>query len=327
MRYSINLMITVSESDALAVARRRTACLAARRMNVHHLELFYHVARHGGISRAARHMPYGIQQPAISGQLRRLEAELGTRLFERTPFRLTRAGEKLFEFVEPFFGRLDLVATELRAGEAPVLRLGAAEIALRDHAPQLVARLRARLPGLRPQLREGLQGELLAWLEAGQIDVAVAALGGRPPAGVRSRRLLRVPLVLLVPRRDRRRAAEEFFAAENRPPLISLPATESLVRQFQRDLKSRGVRWPVAMEADSLVTIARYVAEGEGVGVTLDLPGYVAQRGTRVVALPGFAPVEVAALWRDEPTPVVAAFLEEAVRLVRETWPDRAVAT
>ncbi len=293
-------------------------------MNVHHLELFYHVARHGGISRAVRHMPYGIQQPAVSGQLRQLETELGTQLFERTPFRLTPAGEKLWSFVTPFFGRLDAVAGELRAGTAPVLRLGAAEIALRDHAPALVQRLRARLPGLRPQLREGLQADLIAGLEAGEIDVAVAAVGARPPAGVRVRRLLRVPVVLLAPARGRRRTAAEYFADRERPSLISLPATESLVRQFHRDLKARRVRWPVAMEADSLVTIARYVAEGEGVGLTLDLPGYVRQRGTRVVPLPGFAPVEVGVFWRGEPTPVVAAFLEEAARLVQETWPERA---
>ncbi len=294
-------------------------------MNVHHLELFYHVAKHGGISRAVRRMPYGIQQPAVSGQLRRLEEDLGVRLFERAPFRLTRAGEKLYAFVEPFFGRLDAVAGELRAGEAPVLRLGAAEIALRDHAPALLARLRAGLPGLRAQLREGLQAELFAWLEAGEIDVAVAALGARRPAGLRVRRLMRVPLVLLAPARGRRRTAEEYFADEGRPPLVSLPATESLVRQFQDGLKARGVRWPAAMEADSLVTLARHVAAGEGVGLTLDLPGYVRQRGTRVVPLPGFPAVEVAALWRGAPTPVVAAFVAEAVRLVRETWPDRAL--
>ena len=40
-------------------------------MNVHHLELFYYVARHGGISQAVRHIPYGIQQPAVSGQCSR----------------------------------------------------------------------------------------------------------------------------------------------------------------------------------------------------------------------------------------------------------------
>lgn len=305
--------------------RWRSAWLA-HGVNVHHLELFYYVARHGGISRAVRRMPYGIQQPAMSGQLRQIEADLGLRLFERTPFRLTCAGEKLFAFVEPFFGRLGAVADELRAGEAPVLRLGAAEVALRDHTPALMVRLRTRLPGLRANLREGLQAGLLAALEAGELDVAVAATGPRVPAGVQSRPLLRVPVVLLAPSRDRRRTAQEFLADPQRPPLVSLPPTESLVRQFQRDLKARGLRWPIAMEADSLVTIARYVAAGEGIGVTLDLPGYVRHRGTRVVPLPDFAPVEVAAFWRDEASPVVTAFLEEAVRLVRETWPERAIA-
>ena len=37
--------------------------------NLHHLELFYHVARAGGITAAVRSMPYGIQQPAVSGQI------------------------------------------------------------------------------------------------------------------------------------------------------------------------------------------------------------------------------------------------------------------
>ena len=46
-------------------------------MNIHHLELFYYVARHGGISEAVRNMPYGIQQPAISGQVIQLEEFLG----------------------------------------------------------------------------------------------------------------------------------------------------------------------------------------------------------------------------------------------------------
>ena len=46
-------------------------------MNIHHLELFYFVARHGGISEAVRNIPYGIQQPAVSGQVGQLEEYLG----------------------------------------------------------------------------------------------------------------------------------------------------------------------------------------------------------------------------------------------------------
>ena len=58
-------------------------------MNIHHLELFYYVARHGGISEAVRNIPYGIQQPAVSGQIAQLEEFLGTTLFHRRPFSLT----------------------------------------------------------------------------------------------------------------------------------------------------------------------------------------------------------------------------------------------
>ena len=71
-------------------------------MNIHHLELFYYVARHGGISRAVRSMPYGIQQPAVSSQISQLEEFLGVILFHRRPFALTPEGEKLFEFVSDF---------------------------------------------------------------------------------------------------------------------------------------------------------------------------------------------------------------------------------
>ena len=52
-------------------------------MNIHYLELFYYVARHGGISEAVRNMPYGIQQPAMSSQVIQLEESLGLTLFQR----------------------------------------------------------------------------------------------------------------------------------------------------------------------------------------------------------------------------------------------------
>jgi DNA-binding transcriptional LysR family regulator len=72
-------------------------------MNVHHLELFYYVARHGGIMPAVRNIPYGIQQPAVSAQVAQLEEFLGATLFHRRPFALTPEGEKLFEFIRQFF--------------------------------------------------------------------------------------------------------------------------------------------------------------------------------------------------------------------------------
>src|SRR5215218_8219424 len=102
-------------------------------MNIHHLELFYYVAKHGGVSAAARKMPYGIQQPAISAQVLRLEQELGKTLFQRRPFRLTGPGEELFQFIEPFFGGLAAMGHRLRGGEEAHLAIGAQEVILRDY--------------------------------------------------------------------------------------------------------------------------------------------------------------------------------------------------
>jgi len=74
-------------------------------VNVHHLELFYTVAKSGGISAAVRQDPYGIQQPRSRADAK-LEEDVGAKLFERQSIRLTKAGEKLFAHVEPFFSQL-----------------------------------------------------------------------------------------------------------------------------------------------------------------------------------------------------------------------------
>jgi hypothetical protein len=83
-------------------------------MNIHHLELFYFVAKHGGIAAAVRNIPYGIQQLAVSGQLAKLEESLGTKLFQRRPFALSPAGMELFGFIKPFFDNVEIVGEKLR---------------------------------------------------------------------------------------------------------------------------------------------------------------------------------------------------------------------
>src|SRR5215510_2191131 len=102
-------------------------------MNAHHLELFYHVAKHPLISRAVRQMPYGIQQPSVSIQVNALERDLGVTLYERRPFKLTPVGEELFRFVEPFFGRIPEVRAKLQG--AAQIRIGASPIVFRDYLP------------------------------------------------------------------------------------------------------------------------------------------------------------------------------------------------
>src|SRR5213593_1592917 len=145
-------------------------------MNIHHLELFYYVARHGGISEAVRNMPYGIQQPAMSGQIIQLEESLGVALFHRRPFALTAQGEELFAFIAPFFDNLQPMAETIRGGVSQHIRIGASEIVLRDHLPGVMQAMQKQFPKLKITLREGYQPELESWVCKKELDLALTVL-------------------------------------------------------------------------------------------------------------------------------------------------------
>ena len=292
-------------------------------MNVHHLELFYYVAKHGGISQAVRNIPYGIQQPAVSGQVLALEETLGTPLFQRRPFALTPAGRRLAEFITPFFENLNEVAAELRGQVGQRLRLAASAQALRDHVPDLLKILHQHQPLTRLTLQEAYQAEAEALLTRHEIDMAITEMADRPAAGIKAHTLLRLPLVLLVRADSTLKAARELWTGEKiLQPLIALGEHQTLTRQFHDELRRRhGRQWPVSIEASSIDLVETYVAEGFGVGLSVLVPGKPARREAatlRTLPLAGFAPLIVAALWQGKLPPVPAGFLELAKKRAAE---------
>ncbi len=281
-------------------------------MNIHHLELFYHVATHGGISAATRKMPYGIQQPAVSGQISQLERTLGLKLFQRRPFALTPAGRELFSFAEPFFGRLHEVPHRLRREERALLRLAAPATILRNHLPALLQHHKRKYPALRLQLHDANQATAEALLRKGRIDLAVTELEGKPAAGINSAVLFRLPLVLVVPRALKIKSAAEFWR-DGKPAetLISLPREEVMVKQFQARLARLGVNWPAGVEVSAMDLIPIYVSLGFGAGLSLGIPGARLGKGLRALPLPKFPPLVIAVLWQKNLSRSNAAFLAE----------------
>ena len=283
-------------------------------MNIHHLELFYHVARNGGISRAARAMPYGIQQPAISGQILQLEAEIGSKLFERTPFRLTPAGEELWSAISPFFDGLESLPERIARRIQPRLAIGAAEFILSEHLPKIVARIRVRSDSFRLGLRSGYQQQLEAWILEGQLDLAITPVDRKPNPALRHALLLELPLVLAVPSSSPVRDAESLFRGRSvDSPLICLPASESAPRQFQAELRRRKIDWPVEIEASSLSLLENYVENGYGIGLTVHRPELARHRRIRTLPLRGFPPLALHALWTRTTGPLLAAAIEETM--------------
>jgi DNA-binding transcriptional LysR family regulator len=281
-------------------------------MNIHHLELFYYVARHGGITEAVRHIPYGIQQPAVSGQVAQLEEFLGVTLFHRRPFALTAQGEKLFKFIQPFFSELDKVAIGLQGGRVRHICVGASTLILRDHLPGLFQGVSKKFPGLKIAVREGSPAQLEHLLRASEIDLAITLIEKKAAPGIHSLGLLELPLVLLVEKGSRLTSAEQLWKRDKiDEPLICLPQGGPLCNNFMTRLNELGVEWFPSMEASSVDLIEAYVASGLGIGVSVTIPQKILPSNVRTLSLPGFPPVIVGAMWRGRKTPLLQTFLDE----------------
>lgn len=280
-------------------------------MNIHHLELFYYVARFGGITEAVRNMPYGIQQPAISGQVAQLEEHLGVILFQRRPFALTTAGEKLYHFIQPFFSGLDALEIAMQGGQSQLIRIGASTIVLRDHLPEVVLQAKKKHPQLRVALREGYQSQLESLLLREEIDLAVTLIDKRATPGINSKVLLELPMILLVPKASKITDAEQLWKQDPvREPLICMPAAEAITKNLQDALARRSVDWFPTIEVSSLDLVQAYVANGFGIGVAAQIPGVPILPQARVVPLHDFPKVPVGALWRGKPSALVQTFVD-----------------
>ena len=281
-------------------------------MNIHHLELYYYVARHGGITEAVRNIPYGIQQPAVSLQVAQLEEYLGVMLFQRRPFALTPAGDKLYQFIQPFFANLDQMASQLQGGKTRQIRIGASTIVLREHLPEVFLSVRKRFPNLKVSLREGYPAEFESLLQREELDLAVTAIEKKPAPGLHSLALVELPLVLLVEKSSPVTVAEQLWERDKiEDPLICLPAAEAICKNFQQGLARRGVDWFPGMEVSSVELIETYVAGGFGIGVSVQVPKAKLSANVRAVPLPEFAPVVLGVLWRGKSSALLKAFLDE----------------
>jgi len=239
-----------------------------------------------------------------------LEEYLGHKLFQRRPFLLTPAGERLFRFIQPFFENLELISDELRGQGAKKLRLAASTALLREYGPTLLGRLRKRLPELKLVLREADQSLAEAFLLAQEVDLAITELYNRPPSGIRTEVLLELPLVLLVHSASPLKKLSEIL--DQRPmPLISVPPNSALAKTFQDGLRKRGTSWEIGIELSTLEMVQTYCAAGYGIGLSILAPGIQYGPDLRVIGLKDFPLLKIAAFWQDPLPPVPALFMEE----------------
>jgi DNA-binding transcriptional LysR family regulator len=165
------------------------------------LRYFLAVAEELNFTRAAERL--GIAQPALSAQIRRLEAQLGVRLLERNTrsVALTDAGRVVQERGPAALGVLAGVWEAARSagrGELGRLRIAYSPSAGYETAPALVRAMRERYPGIELTAEVLPTPDVVQAVRDGRVEVGLA----RTPAavdGVRLRTVRVEPLGVLVP--------------------------------------------------------------------------------------------------------------------------------
>jgi LysR family transcriptional activator of glutamate synthase operon len=150
------------------------------------------VTRHRHFTRAAEELH--VAQSALSHQIRRLEQELGTALFERTSRRVTptEAGQAIAARARRILAEVDGArqeVDELRGVMRGRIWVGALCPAGGLDVPGLLARFSQTHPGIEVGLREGSAGDMLRLLAADELDAAFCLLAGELPDDLAVERL------------------------------------------------------------------------------------------------------------------------------------------
>ncbi len=229
-------------------------------MNLRTLRYFVAIADAGSLTAAAAAL--SVAQPALTRQLRELEADLGVQLLLRLPrgVRLTPAGVTLYESAQRMLAEAARVRELLASRPSthkPTVVLGASPTLTRVLLPGVFESCLGAVSGIELRAREAFTPTLLDWLERGVIDMAIVTNPepGRPlslyPMLGEPFALVSHPSLKLAPVVSVRQLAGV--------PLLMTTLHRNLV---DRQLQPLGARLQLRAEIDSVDSIRELVLRG-----------------------------------------------------------------
>lgn len=156
-----------------------------KNLSFRQLRYFEALARHGHFRHAAE--ACGISQPALSMQIKELEEEVGTKLFDRSArqVRLTSFGEEFAHRIHDILRSIDELGDLARASRDKLvgrLRIGVIPTVTPYLLPAIIGALTRHYQGLDLHVRETKTPTMLKELEEGRLDTAIVALPVSEPA-------------------------------------------------------------------------------------------------------------------------------------------------
>ena len=279
------------------------------------LEYFRAVARELHFTRAADVL--NVAQPALSQQIRKLEAQLGVVLFERDHHRvaLTPAGGALLKHAERILADVEGADQEMRdwaTGTRGLVRLGMARALVTPLARRL-AEFSVAFPGIEVELREEATQSMVDDLHAGRLDAATLARIPRSDWNLDHRALGSEPLVLVAGLQSafgrRRRIALERLDAVD---FVLYPPGSAVRDVILAALSGAGATPRVRFETREYRTARALASEGLAVAI---MPLTVAEepgQPVRLVALEPELTWSAALAWPAgrRPSPALGALIE-----------------
>jgi DNA-binding transcriptional LysR family regulator len=263
------------------------------------------IVRNGSFARAAERV--GRSESAVSLQLKRLEEQVGQKMFHRAGRNmvLTDAGERMLAYAERLIALNDeavIEAAGLRL-EGPV-RLGVPPDFAETWLPTALARFVRICPAVDIQTTVERSPALLALFSRGELDLAMSFATGQPE---HARWSGSIPMAWIGTRSYVRRAEDPVRLAVFDPPCLFRAAATAA-------LDNHGISWTVDFKSSSLASLWAAVAAGLGITVRtpVGLPPQLTTLG-ETAGLPTLPSTALALLQRSTPTSPAAAQLAEVL--------------
>ncbi len=247
---------------------------------------FCAVARNGKMVDAADEL--FLSQSAISLQIKALEEELDTILFERRGPRIqiTPQGAKLLEMVRPLVEGIDTVGERFRSEVRGSLDSGEIVIAAGESTiiyilPELVARFREKYPNIHVQLRNVTGKDGLAMIRGDKVDFAVGSMMDIP-TDISYTPLYSFDPSLILPLGHELAEKRDIELTDISPyGLILPPRRLTTWRMVDRVFQQQRVPYEVILEVGGWEVIKRYVELGFGISIVTSI---CLREGDRLVA-------------------------------------------
>ena len=281
------------------------------------LRYFAAVAEEGNLTRAAERL--FVSQPALTKQIRQLEALLDVRLFtrSRSGMALTEPGRALAAGVPGLLADWDRVRRETRSAAsraARVLRVGFLASAANELTPRITAAFRDRRPDWRVDMRQAPWSDPTAGLAAGDVDAALLRLPFPGQDALRTEVLLTEARWIVLPADHRLAGREEIpFRELWDEPFVAAPPETGPWRDYWLAADAREGH-PVRIGAvtenpDDWLTA---IANGYGIALAPESAArFYPRPGIAYRPVTGVAPTRVGIAWPPaaDTDPVVQEFV------------------